>query len=85
MIHYTLLDPETVWEEWPSKPIPLEQHTINGVPLLMRRIDQQSWRVEQVLSTDPSDFLLPQYQPGVIYGLNPELQPAEAPAVLTMS
>jgi hypothetical protein len=84
LTHYTLLDPDTIWGEWPAKPIPLEEHSINGIPLLMRRIDQQSWRVEQILSTDPNDFLLPQYQPGVVYGLGPELKTSDSPDVLTM-
>lgn len=73
MIHYTPLDPQVIWGDWEEKPVPLEEHQIDGIRLLMRKINDQTWRVEQVLSTYPMDFLNPHYQPGTLYGLKPQL------------
>ena len=71
MIHYTLLNPEIIWSDYYEKPVPLEEHTIDGIHLVMRRLNEQTWRVEQILSTDPMDFLHPRFQPGSLFVSSP--------------
>lgn len=80
MIHYTLLDPEVIWSDLNQKPFPLEKYSVDGKLLLMRKINEQTWMVEQLLSTDPMDYMLPQCQPGVLYGLKPQILTDITPA-----
>lgn len=64
MIHYTLLDPEIIWVDPRENQLVLEEKRIEGMHLVLRRLDFHSWQVEQILSTNPQDFLHPRYQPG---------------------
>lgn len=72
MIHYTTLNPEIIWGDYYEEPAPLEEHTIDGIHLVMRRLDEQTWRVEQILSTDPMDFLRSRFQPGSLFISSPQ-------------
>lgn len=64
---YTPLPFEVVWgplQEAVSPP--LELVLVGAVPLLVRRAEDGSRRVERLLSTDPRHYLDDRYQPGML-------------------
>jgi len=64
LIHYTLLDPAVIWVDPRENQLILEEKQIEGVHLVLRQLEGRCWQVEQILSTNPQDFLNPRYQPG---------------------
>jgi len=64
MIHYTPLDPQTIWTDPNEAPPIMEERVLNGVRVLLRQEEGQLWSVVKVISTNPDDFLRPELQPG---------------------
>lgn len=41
----------------------MREYQVNGRIVIARRDRQDQWRLERLVSTDPQDYLDPQYQP----------------------
>ncbi|MFC4404522.1 YlzJ-like family protein [Gracilibacillus xinjiangensis] len=53
---------QNVWENY--------QHvTYNNKQCVIQRLDNGDWRISQLLSTNPNDFLLDEYLPGTVIRL----------------
>lgn len=69
MILWTIMPDEVVWSlEREMNPLDQKQEMIplkNGF-LQVREVSNQIWQIEQLVSTDPEDYLKDQYQPGRI-------------------
>ncbi len=73
MILYTIYDPSVVFSNidyynFERSPSGFSEIEINGVTVLASRNGPDGVRLERILSTNPSHFLDPKLQPGVIVG-----------------
>jgi hypothetical protein len=71
MIHYTPLEPLDIWTDPSDFNWEIEERTLEGVRVLLRKGEGMTWSVVQVISTDPEDYLRPELQPGTQVGFAP--------------
>ncbi|WLD95209.1 YlzJ-like family protein [Alkalihalobacillus sp. AL-G] len=66
MILYTVMPHEFMFE---SKLSDYEKQSVielNGVPVMVERMEDQNCRIVRMMSTDPTHFMNPNLQPGTI-------------------
>lgn len=65
MVLYTIIPEEIVFQS--NEEISASQEIIyNGKRILVQPIDFKSFRIVQLISSDPSDYLLTDFQPGSV-------------------
>lgn len=62
MILYTMMPDYLVFPTDSSEYVKVEQAVVNGVQMAVRKTENESYQIVQVLSTNPNDYL--QYYPG---------------------
>ncbi|MFC0524197.1 YlzJ-like family protein [Pontibacillus salicampi] len=70
MIHYTPLSEHDIYEDDPTE---YEQHKIislQGTTMKVQQMEDGSFQVLQLLSTDPLDYLNASYTPGMRLDFN---------------
>lgn len=70
MILYTPLPLELVLEGF-DQPREYREIKIDGVTMVVEKINDHQSRIVRLISTNPNDFLSPKYQPGSIISLEP--------------
>lgn len=75
MIHYTILPIESVMEgmEEVEKSTTFEV-VMNGVTMQVRAVNPHQAMIVRLLSSNPQDFLNPQYSPGRMIEFQPTFQ-----------
>lgn len=66
-MHYSIIPAEMIFDEWDGAE--LEQYremTYNNRQFIVELMEENQAKIVQLLSTDPLDFMDPQYQPGTI-------------------
>ncbi|HHY81058.1 MAG TPA: hypothetical protein GX505_00025 [Clostridiales bacterium] len=65
MILHTIVDPEFIWS---AEPVDTDTKEINykGVQVEVRRIDENKYVIDRILSTELKNYLDPELQPGCI-------------------
>jgi hypothetical protein len=63
---YTPLTNEEVFPESQNVWGNFQQVTYNNKTCIVERLENGDWRISQLLSTNPNDFLLEEYLPGSI-------------------
>jgi len=73
LILHTIVDPSLIWESDQAH-IDVKEIYYKGVQLEVRRVTENSYMIDRILSTDLSHFLDPELQPGCIiaYTLQPQ-------------
>ena len=76
MMLYTIVPVEAIFDEEestgtgvfnPTTPIMIRR---NGIDLLVEQLPGGEYRIQQLISTDPRDFLNPKWQPGSILSIS---------------
>ena len=75
LILYTPMPVELIWLPPEAAEIPsaLQEIESGGVTLLVQPVGINSGKIVQIRSTDPNQFLKPEYQPGRVISFTPEL------------
>lgn len=60
---YTIMPPEIVWENF-GKLNAVQKINLNGRSLFVERISVNTAKIVKLESSDPQDYLKPEYQPG---------------------
>ncbi|WP_257351485.1 YlzJ-like family protein [Pseudalkalibacillus decolorationis] len=66
MILYTMMPSEAIFQTNPSE---YEKHSViemNGIPVMVERLEDQSCKVVRMMSTDPNHYMQTNLQPGTI-------------------
>lgn len=71
---YTLVGREQLFADLPPQQVPVRELKMGPRTLLLTQASDGTVRINQLLSTDPADYLQPQWQPGV------DWQPSADPA-----
>lgn len=69
MILYTVVPLEDVLEGIESEPAPSQELVLNGLQMEVEPLDNFQAKVVRVISSNPADYLHPEYQPGSIVRL----------------
>lgn len=69
MIIYTPMPLELVFEGMDQPSIPLQELDYGDTKLLVEPVGLNQGKVVRLISTQPMDYLNPQYQPGTIVNL----------------
>ncbi|MFE8699136.1 YlzJ-like family protein [Cytobacillus sp. FJAT-54145] len=64
MILYTMMPQELIFQSEASEFGKQSTISYNGIPLLVEMVEDQSYRVVRILSSDPSHFLDQRCSPG---------------------
>jgi ABC-type antimicrobial peptide transport system ATPase subunit len=65
MILYTLMPLEVVLDGF-DKPCEYKEVEVNGIKLLIEPLELNRAKIVRMISTDPQDYLNPDYSPGKI-------------------
>ncbi len=67
MILHTIMQPETIFEEVKAKEaLIIKEITFEGVILEVEKRGEQNYIVQRMISSNPSDYLRPDLQPGTV-------------------
>jgi hypothetical protein len=76
MILYTIMDTEFVLRHETPKTTPkMKEIVLNGIRLEVNNMDEQNYIINRIISTNPSDYLRPEIQPGM--SLTVDINPAQ--------
>ena len=68
MVLYTIVPEEVIFQS--TEEIAASQEVVyNGKRILVQPIDFKSFKIVQLISSDPSDYLLTDFQPGSVITL----------------
>ncbi len=71
MLHWTLLPEELIFNEQENAQHSIHEAVVDGILLLVQQ-DKDVMRIVRILSSDPSHFLDPRFQPGnAIFQIKP--------------
>ncbi len=75
MILWTVFPVELVLNGFEAQtPSTYEEIEYNGVKLLVERISAVECRIVRIISTNPEDYLCPDFQPGITLSYRPMLE-----------
>ncbi|TCL61545.1 YlzJ-like protein [Hydrogenispora ethanolica] len=71
MLLYTVIPPELIFEDDSGENSPCEPVEVKkgAVSLMVQPLSAGQGRITRVISTDPQDFLNPEWQPGTIMSI----------------
>ena len=69
MVIYTPLPLELVLDNYDQQR-QFHEIEVSGMKMLVEAVSMSTWRLVRIFSTDPQDFLKPEYQPGVIISVD---------------
>lgn len=72
MIHYTPLSEYDVFEDDPDSYAKFQILNVEGRSMKVLQMEDGSYQLLQLLSTDPQDYLNNNYSPGTILSIHPE-------------
>ncbi len=70
MIHYTPLSEHDIYEDDPTSYEKQHIVSLNGKSMKVNQMDDGSYQLVQLLSTDPQDYLDQRYIPGTILSVS---------------
>lgn len=72
MIHYTVLPNEMVFEDEDEPKSNERVVDIDGVQLIVQPQSDMEYKIVQLISSDPMQFMNPRYQPGNTVPIKPQ-------------
>lgn len=67
MINYSIYPPEVVFKDWENFNPQYKKITIDGgINLVVEKVNEEEYKVSQVISTNPQDYLKMGLQPGTV-------------------
>lgn len=72
MILHTILPRELIFQFSAESAQRERTFLYNGIYVLAEQVDGNRWRIRQIISTDPNDYLDPNCVPGKIISLFPQ-------------
>lgn len=74
MILWTILPLEMVFAEANSQPPTFDEIEYAGRTVMVEKIGADNMKVVRVITTDPQDYLRPEFQPGTVLKYKPTLE-----------
>lgn len=73
-MYYSIIPGEMIFDEWDGAELEKHQEmAIGGCQCVVEPMEDNQVKIVKLLSSNPSDFMNPQYQPGTIIKFSPEI------------
>ena len=73
-MHYSIYPMEMIMDEWDGQELDNYQEvTLDNRRFIVKPLEDNQMEIVQMISSDPSDFLNGDYQPGTVIEMTPQL------------